>query len=549
MTVPNQERLDWPLKPPFVPFFELHENKIVLLLCVLAALHVFIFSAGFPLFNNVDEGMHFDLVMRYAHGEVPRQIELISSNSATYMGLMGSHEFYERADQFPGGRYPAPLWTLPADKVRSLWAARSQIWQSEYNYEVSQPPLYYALGAVWWHIGGWFGLHGGWLAYWLRFLNILLVSGLVWLTHATARLLFPANALEDTTPAHSLSRSHSLTLSRSIDRPFLRLAAPAILAFMPQSAFYSIGNDVISAVCFGIAFYFLILWLRVQTLSAGLGIALGLASAATFLSKMTNLPLLAITTIAVLFKAWQDVRRGKSRESARAVGTFLCCAELPAIAWVIWCKEHFGDATGSAVKTHFLGWSIKPLAQWWHHPIFLPSGLWTYISGQLGTFWQGEIWWQGPRLCLSGTDNIYAAVSLILLAATLPSLSLRSSSAARAQCRALRLALVCFIAELAFFGLMSIAYDFHTFHNPSREHPYFEAGRMMLGALIPFLLVFVYGLDQLLSRFGRTIKYLTLIAMVAAMLALEIVTDRPAFASPYNWFHLPSADHMESSNS
>lgn len=526
-----------PLNPRSAPFVESHEKKIVLLLCVVAAVHVFIFSAGFPFFNNVDEGMHFDLVLKYARGDAPGQIELVSTNSGAYLGLMSSHEFYERADEFPGGQYPAPLWTLPAEKMRPVWAARSEIWQTEYNYEVSQAPLYYALGALWWHVGGWLGLHGGRLVYWLRFLNIVLVTGLVWMAYATARLLFPANAIAETAPDHS--RSFALTPSRSADTAFLRLGVPACLAFMPQSAFYSIGNDMVSALFFGITFCLLVQWLRAESPSAGQGIALGLAFAATYLSKMTNLPILAITTLAVLLKAWQNIRAGKSRETGRALGAFLCCAELPVIAWTAWCKAHFGDATGSAVKTHFLGWTVKPFTQWWHHPIFSTGGLWTYISGQLGTFWQGEIWWHGPRLCLPGTDNIYAVLSLVLLAAALPSLSSRKSIGMLAQIRALQLALACFIAELGFFGLMSILYDFHNCPNPSRDHPYFVAGRMMLGALIPFLLLFVYGLDRVLGRFGRTIKFVAIIVMITAMLALEIATDRPAFASPYNWFHMP----------
>ncbi|HEY1790397.1 MAG TPA: DUF2142 domain-containing protein [Verrucomicrobiae bacterium] len=512
------------LKPPSASFFELYEKQIALLLCALAAIHVFIFSAGFPFFNNVDEGMHFDLVLRYAQGEVPGQIELISTNSGTYLGLMSSHEFYESAGEFPGGQYPAPLWTFPAGKTRALWAARSQIWESEYNYEVSQPPLYYVLGAFWWHVGQWIGLHGGRLVYWLRFLNIILVSALVWLAYTTAHLLFPD------------SRSDPL---------FLRLAVPACIAFMPQSAFYSIGNDVLSALCFGMTFYLLIQWLRAESLSAGLGASLGLAFAATYLSKMTNLPLLAITTVVVLLKAWKSIRRGKSRETVRGLGAFLFCAELPVIGWIAWCKAHYGDATGSAVKTHFLGWTIKPFAQWWYHPIFSPGGLWTYLSGQLDTFWQGELWWHGPRLCLPGTDTIYTLISLGLLAAALPALLLRSSDTAPGPGRALQLALACFIAELGFFGLMSIIYDYHNFHNPSREHPYFMAGRMMLGALIPFLLVFVFGLDRVLNRFGRTTKFVTLIAMVTAMVVLETATDRPAFASPYNWFHLPHSDRVD----
>ena len=198
------------LKPRTVRFFELHEKKFVLLLCAFAAVHVFIFSAGFPFFTQVDEDMQFDVVLRYARGEMPKKIDLISTNSAAYLGLMASPEFFDRmqlggpyahflslgfANFDRAGGYPAPLWALPAGEMSSVWAARSGNWPWRYNYEASQPPLYYMVGAVWWHIGGWVGLRGERLMYWLHFLNIVLVSSLVWLAYATARLLFPDHAL------------------------------------------------------------------------------------------------------------------------------------------------------------------------------------------------------------------------------------------------------------------------------------------------------------------------------------------------------------------
>ena len=523
------------LKPRTVRFFELHEKKFVLLLCAFAAVHVFIFSAGFPFFNNVDEQMQFDVVLRYAHGEVPKKIDLISTNSAAYLGLMASpSEFWNKP---PLGGYPAPLWALPAGEMRSVWAARSDSSQTRMNYELSQVPLYYMVGAVWWHIGGWVGLRGERLMYWLHFLNIVLVSSLVWLAYATARLLFPDHAL----PGTALSWWGFY----SPDNVFLRLGVPVFLAFMPQNAFYSIENDVASPLFFGLTFYFLIRWLGAESPSAGLGAALGLAFAAAFLSKMTNIPLLAITAVVVFFKAWQHIRQGKGRETARALGGFLYCTGLPAIAWIAWCEVHFGDATGTAVRNQYLSWTVKPFSQWWHHPIFSPGGLWTYLSGEVGTFWQGEIMWHGYSLRLPGTDNLYTVLTLVLLAATLPALLWRSSNGPLAQTRVLQLALAYFVAELGFFGLMSIVYDYHNCFNPSPKHPYFMAGRMMLGALIPFLLVFVYGLDRLLSRFGRAIKFVTLIAMVAAMLSLEIVSDRILFTSPYNWYHLPQNDLVD----
>jgi hypothetical protein len=62
-------------------FAMLYERKLILLLCAIAAVRVFIFSAAFPFFNNVDEQAHVDLVMKYARGHVPRDLGQYSSES------------------------------------------------------------------------------------------------------------------------------------------------------------------------------------------------------------------------------------------------------------------------------------------------------------------------------------------------------------------------------------------------------------------------------------------------------------------------------------
>jgi hypothetical protein len=41
------------------------ERKLVLLFCMAAAFHVFVFSAAFPFFDNLDEPMHLDLALKY----------------------------------------------------------------------------------------------------------------------------------------------------------------------------------------------------------------------------------------------------------------------------------------------------------------------------------------------------------------------------------------------------------------------------------------------------------------------------------------------------
>jgi hypothetical protein len=490
---------------------ESRENIIVLLLCSLAAIHVFIFSAAFPFFNNVDELQHFDLVLKYSHGGLPRKMEAISSDAADYIALMNSSAYLGIPAAFPGGQLPPPLWREPSEKMRADATARSAQWQSLPNFEFSQPPLYYFLAGAWWHIGQWMGLHDGRLVYWMRFLNLIFITALVWLAYLVARLVFPQNL-------------------------FLRLAPPALLASMPQSAFYSIGNDVLPALCFGVTFLCLMQWLSSERPSTSLGAATGLAFAAAYLSKMTTLPLLAMAAIAILYKATQSARHGRFKMSLPSLVAFLLCSEPPILAWTIWCKSNFGDLTGSAAKTQFLGWTLKPFAAWWHHPIFTPGGLWSYLSGQLGTFWQGEFVWHHQSMALPGTIAAYTMLSLIIIALALPGLWANPDPLQR---QALRFSLGCVIAALGFFALLSIAYDFHDSPAPSRQYPFLDVGRMLLGMLIPFLLLFVYGLDRALNRFGHAAKFVTLGAIISAMLALEITTDWHVFPNEYNWFHLP----------
>jgi hypothetical protein len=60
----------------------------------------------------------------------------------------------------------------------------------------------------------------------------------------------------------------------------------------------------------------------------------------------------------------------------------------------------------------------------------------------------------------------------------------------------------------------------------------------MLGALIPFLLLLVFGLDRALKRFSNAMKFTVLAALLLFMLASEITIDWQIFPNEYNWFHL-----------
>jgi hypothetical protein len=493
---------------------ESRERRVVWLWCLLATVHVFVFSAAFPFFNNVDEQIHFDLAVKYAQGRLPRSLEPISTETVPYAALFGSPEFVGVPTNQPGGRFPPPPWRQPLDDVRSTLAARTEAWHNVINHEASQPPLYYTLAGAWWRLGKLLGLHDGPLLYWLRFLNIGFVIVLVWLGYAAVRLVFP-------------------------EREWVRLGVPALLAFLPQTAFYSIQNDVLSPLCFGAAFIGLVKWLRADVPGVRLGVLTGLALAAAFLTKISNLPLLAVSGLAVLYKIWGLIKAGRLRAAGPALAALAVCAGLPMLAWLAWCNYAFGDFTGTAAKIQFLGWTTKSFGEWWSHPIFSPHGLWTFLSGLLATFWQGEMLWHRQPLASPAVDTIYAIASLGFVSVAVIGLLSRSPATSPSQRQALWLSFGCVTAAVVFLGFLSIIYDFHDCFYPSREHPYFTSGRLMLGAAIPFLLLFLSGLDQALSGVkNQWLRPMVLAGMILFMLIAEAATDWRIFPNDYNWFHL-----------
>ena len=485
------------------------ERKVILLLCCLAAVHVFIFSAAFPPINNVDEHAHLDLAVKYSHGHVPRSLEPLSHEAMQYIVIYGSQEYLWPPETFPDGKFPPPPWTQPLDKIAPVLLAREAQWQNV-NHESSQPPLYYALAGGWWRIGQWCGFENGQLFYWLRFLNVVLVAILVWLGYTAARTIFPDNL-------------------------FLRLGVPAFLAFFPQTSFYSIQNSVLSPLCFGAAFICLARLLRTDAPTIRLAAAAGLALAATYLTKAVDIPLLAVSMLMVSLKILRLARIKKLRAALPALAALALCAGIPAGLWMIWCEHNFGDLTGSIA----VGVAPKPFGEWWHHPIFTPHGLWTFVSDLLSRFWQGEFLWHNQPMTFRAAVAIYAILSIGLVALAVMNLCLKHSTATAAQKQMLWFSFVCFVVLVAFWGFQSIIYNFEHCPNPTPQYPYFATGRYLLGMLVPFLLLFVYGLDRALSfTKSRWPRWLALAGIILFMLISETATDWPVFFSQYNWFHM-----------
>jgi len=483
------------------------ERAVILLLCVAAALRVFIFSAAFPFFSNIDEDLHFDLIARYSRGEIPRSFKRLDEETLGWIVPYASPEFLFSPDQFPNVKFPAPLWKQSGPTVEPEIASTKAAWSSQLNFESSQPPLYYIIASFWWWIGKHIGLVGIQGLYWIRFLNVLMVAIVVCLGYLIARAIAP-------------------------DRTDLCIGVPLLLAFITQNVFYAMNNDVLSPICMEVLFLCVLWWLRAEAVSVWLGTLTGLTIAAAYLTKLSNLPMI-LAALAVIVAA---VIRRKSRTGLLALAALISFATIPTASWMAWLKFQFGDVTGSAAKIAFLDWTRKPFAAWWQHPIFTPRGFWTFWSDLIANFWRGEVSWHGHPVNWGFADGLFAVSSLILLASAIIGVARRAALSTFQQ-RAIGTAILMFLAGVAFLALLSIQFDFGSCVNPSQAHPYFTSGRLLSGALIPFALFYVYGIAFLLRRIKSALPLIILGVIVLFATASEIVINRVVFASEHNWFH------------
>ena len=91
-----------------VPFPRNRERLLVAALCAVAAVRILVLAAAFPLFDNVDETSHFDLVYRYSHGDIPRGLAPKSPDVVKIVLYCKTMEYVSSPELFPGGRMPPP---------------------------------------------------------------------------------------------------------------------------------------------------------------------------------------------------------------------------------------------------------------------------------------------------------------------------------------------------------------------------------------------------------------------------------------------------------
>lgn len=489
-----------------------HEIILIACLCLFAALRIFIFCAAFPPFANTDEPLHLDLVYKYALGHVPTGLDHFTKQAEEIELLYSSPEYMHWPDGYPDGKYPPPRWSMPKSEIKLKLQRAMTASESDINMESTQPPVYYALAAGWLKLGMLLGIKGGGLIYWLRFMNIWIAGLLVLLSYAFARRISPANS-------------------------FIRLGVPLMVAVLPQDVFYSINNDILSPLMAGLALYCLLDICLSKSKSTAFHALTGLLTAAAFLVKFSNIAVLAALAFALVYRIIQTRRHKAVRKELRKTAVMLLVAALPIGLWLLRNYLVLGDITGSTAKVQYLGWQTKCFDELLDHPIFSMSGIITFCHDLLASFWRGEFLWHSEPLASRSCDLFYS-ISSVLFILTSGTLAFKRSALTQERIST-RLCLLVFGVSVAFLAAISISYDFGPCFYPSNGYPYITSGRLIFGVIIPFLVLWMGGLDLLLKKIKLKKYRFAILAIICIIItSSEVVLSMNAFGSAYNWFHL-----------
>jgi len=493
-------------------FLRAHSGRIITLLCLYAGLRILIFSAAFPLFNNVDEQAHLISIQSYARGQWPgKDLPKLDPDSAKFYALYGTAEYLVPSETFKIRPW-TPFYQLSPQEVYPRVARTYMHWLNAANFEAQSTPLYYLLGAAWYRLGEALGMREWQLAYWIRFLNPAAYALLMWVSYRFVTNVYP-------------------------DRMFLGLGVPALLAVFPQDVFFGINRDVLSAPMCAAALLLLMKALEKKNRKWLLAAAslVGLA----FLVNVSNCVLYGVLAITLWF--WVRGSPGTALTNAgTAVGAVFASVALPSI-WMLRNYSVMGDLTGSRAKIEYLGWTMKPLHELFHHPLFSFHGLSYFLVGLVPTFWHGEYVWHMKPMRWPVADWFYIASSGVMIVVFSVRFVREWESSTATQRWAELQALFMVLGSVLFMAAISLPFDFHNCMYPSQANPFFLSGRIISGALLPFVLIFVSGMEFLLAPIRKWVSPAAVLACLMVFITItEFQIRRVVFSSPNNFFALTS---------
>lgn len=489
-----------------------NERRFFLAICLFAMFRIFLLNAAYPLFTPVDEIQHFDTIVKHAQSNIYNRGKSdfnLNIWSAKMWVLYGSPEYMHVVpkDSVPPYReMKEPVAQATAKKVVGLLP----------NHEIHSPPIYYFISALWLNIGSYLISNDGFLLYWLRFMNVFFYGLLLWLAYLFCNIIFP-------------------------DDDGIRIGIPMIMAVFPNDIFFSLNSDVFSPLFCLMVFYtvFNIATSERSILYYGMT---GLAIAATVLVKLTNFPVFVLALGVVIISLYRRIRGGKLALYVWHFAALMSAALVPFLVWMGWNAYALGDLMGTESKLRVFSMSKKPFLEWFNHPLFTIDGLKTVAANVnilIDSFWHGEVVWGMRTTAPYMADLFYTLTSVVFIASAIVKLySTRKNVISSSYL--FRLSSVVLLGlYISFLLVLSIQFDFGNSYDPSRENPFFNKGRFIIGGLVPFLILYVDGLLYLLAKTKLKMNPLYPVATVCVMMVVfSIISSYKIFGSSWNWFHL-----------
>jgi hypothetical protein len=485
----------------------------VLAVCLAAGLKILFFSVALPFFP-LDEELHFDAIHKFARGySAQRELPGFDPDSAEIIELYHSPEFLKAP--LPGMPFtPLAWWCKPTDEhLPPQFAYRVNAWMELKNVEINAPPVYYGFAAAWYKLGRLLGYSGIFLLYWLRGLNALSYTIFVLLSWLFVKECYPDNS-------------------------YLQISVPLLLLVFPQDALlFMIPNTLFAPF---VALCLLLLARLLKNPSSGMVmyLATGFVAACTALLGFGNF----VVAIPLLVAAWLILQESQSNPNRGGINArslaMLATAALPVGAWLARNRLVLGDWSGSRSKQQYLSWSIQPLSQVLHHPLFTWSGAGYFFSTLSRNFWRGEMFWHfAPRTAWIDPFYLWSSVLFGGVFAFYLLLSRKVKAANQRFADISSLAMV--VGSVIFLMAISLPFDFgHCFY-PSRARPYFVSGRLILGALLPFAILFLRGLQIICERILSRINPLGVaLAIIVLIFVTETVLFVPMLDSRFNLISL-----------
>jgi hypothetical protein len=504
ITSPNR-----PVETGFGKFLYLHGDRIIAAVCLYAGLRILIFAAAFPIFNNLDEQFHFISIQMYASGEWPgKNLPNPSRESSELISYYETYE-YLRPKAEVDTLYSIPYYRLPRAAGYPYVERTYQTWLHDQNYEAQSAPLYYLVGAGWLRVGEALGVRSWELPYWIRLLNPMAYVLLIWASYRFVRRVYP-------------------------DHAFLWLGVPALLAVFPQDVYFGINREVFSAPFAAVALLLMTKTSQDKGAKPWLLVLTSLAVGLTFLVDISNCVLYGAFVLMLWYWAKQSSATAVSKLWTMG-GSLLISLSLP-LLWMLRNYLVIGDVTASRAKTEHLTWTLKPLGEIFHHPIFSLGGLSYFLSNLVRSFWRGEYEWHGLAMSWPPMDWLYLVSTLVMIAAFAVHV-LRRKNSPSGQSLAEFQSLLLIFGSVFFMAAISLPYDFQRCPNPSREHPFFISGRIISGALLPFALVYTAGIESLLRPIRKWIPPAAVLGCLLVFVTVaEFQVRRVAFSSLHNFF-------------